>query len=591
VGAKAYKEPLPSIPPPEVPLDRGTVILVTSASDAIDGDLSSVGALLRSPGPDGVSLREALQATNNSPSIYTIRFAPHLKGTIINVGTWNHTELPPLFGGSVTINGDIDNDGTPDITLTNGVKPHQKGANVFGLQIHSAGNVVHALALKNFSVGVLFGASPTNPTNSTLADNVVSKLVLTEIHVVGIILFSPHGQSGRPGESRNRWVNTRFLGNTIESKGMGIDVSVQVRGDAAERLTIAHNTIRIAQSGEVSSEGIKLGAGAWLNSQGNAIADATIAYNSIEGDPQFGIRVYAGDVGAGGNLVDGVRIFGNRIRLAPGKQALGGKRDAIVVAPGDGATDHVDPNLRPIIYPEGNIVTNLSIVGNVLEGAGGWGVRLMPGCCGARKNTIRHVVIQGNTIRGTVAGVGIPGHSGVFISGSESGHFFTRPSSGNAVSDVLIEANTIRISRMRPLFRGEELTEGGVVLVGGRSSWGNTVGDIRIVNNEVETNVPGVNVLGGWGETQFGANNNTVSNVELKCNLINRPPAGGPFPDPRVKGINLTGGYSWASGNMVQGIRLEDNLVVGTLNDVSLFTDIGEAAFGNSVAAAPSPGP
>src|SRR5258708_21793621 len=88
-------------------------IVVTTTSDATNGTPSSVAALLADPGPDGISLREAITATNNDPGTYTIRFASSLKGATITLDS----QLPPLLGGGVTIEGDVDGDGKPDLTL------------------------------------------------------------------------------------------------------------------------------------------------------------------------------------------------------------------------------------------------------------------------------------------------------------------------------------------------------------------------------------------------------------------------------------------------------------------------------------------
>lgn len=49
-----------------------TDLVVTTTSDATNGDTSSVAALSANPGPDGVSLREAIVATNNDLGIHTI---------------------------------------------------------------------------------------------------------------------------------------------------------------------------------------------------------------------------------------------------------------------------------------------------------------------------------------------------------------------------------------------------------------------------------------------------------------------------------------------------------------------------------------
>src|ERR1019366_5350828 len=108
VGAKSYTPPAVTIP--AVVLSRGTVITVTNATVVVNGDTSSVKALVANPGPDGISIQEAIMATNNDPGTWVIQFAPALKGSTIVVDT---PGLPGLTGGNVTINGDIDGDGQP----------------------------------------------------------------------------------------------------------------------------------------------------------------------------------------------------------------------------------------------------------------------------------------------------------------------------------------------------------------------------------------------------------------------------------------------------------------------------------------------
>src|ERR1039457_2347433 len=139
VGAKSYTPPAVTIP--AVVLNRGTVITVTNATVAVNGDTSSVKALVANPGPDGISIQEAIMATNNDPGTWVIQFAPALKGSTIVVDTPPSGGLSPLTGGNVTINGDIDGDGQPDITLTTA------SANLT-IYIMSGGNTLNALALQ-----------------------------------------------------------------------------------------------------------------------------------------------------------------------------------------------------------------------------------------------------------------------------------------------------------------------------------------------------------------------------------------------------------------------------------------------------------
>ncbi|MGA3205840.1 MAG: hypothetical protein ABSF12_25380, partial [Bryobacteraceae bacterium] len=68
IGAKNYTPPPFTIP--AVDLNLGTVITVSNATVAINGDTSSVAALVANPGPDGISIQEAIMATNNDPGTW-----------------------------------------------------------------------------------------------------------------------------------------------------------------------------------------------------------------------------------------------------------------------------------------------------------------------------------------------------------------------------------------------------------------------------------------------------------------------------------------------------------------------------------------
>src|SRR5271157_1148986 len=138
VGAKSYTPPAVTVP--AVVLNRGTVITVTNATVAINGDTSSVKALIANPGPDGISLPEAIMATNNDPGTWVIQFAPALKGSTI----------------------DIEEFGMPGLT---------------------GGNILYALALQNFNYGVWISpprlALPAPA--ATYSNTTIGNLVLTGI--------------------------------------------------------------------------------------------------------------------------------------------------------------------------------------------------------------------------------------------------------------------------------------------------------------------------------------------------------------------------------------------------------------------------
>ena len=110
-------------------------IVVTTAEDRLDAafatfeilvtDLATLCGTVVDPAafPADPSLREALIYANHMPGPDTITFAPELSGQTIMISSDGPDEgeeadpLPNLCGGGITLNGDIDGDGTPDITL------------------------------------------------------------------------------------------------------------------------------------------------------------------------------------------------------------------------------------------------------------------------------------------------------------------------------------------------------------------------------------------------------------------------------------------------------------------------------------------
>lgn len=95
-------------PPAEVrawAVEQGQVLTVTNTTDEVNGNKSSIDALLAAPGAGGISFREAILAANATDGAKTIRFAADLKGGTIELRA---DIVPPLTGGSLTIDGDID---------------------------------------------------------------------------------------------------------------------------------------------------------------------------------------------------------------------------------------------------------------------------------------------------------------------------------------------------------------------------------------------------------------------------------------------------------------------------------------------------
>ena len=94
---------------------RAATVTVTTAADVVNGDAVALQALRARPGPDGISLREALLATNATPGPgrVFISFSPALAGKTIELVE----TLPPIARDRVTLSGLRSADGQPTITL------------------------------------------------------------------------------------------------------------------------------------------------------------------------------------------------------------------------------------------------------------------------------------------------------------------------------------------------------------------------------------------------------------------------------------------------------------------------------------------
>lgn len=102
-------------------------ITVSGIDDVVDGDTSSIAALQSDPGRDGkISLREAVNAANATQNgrLRTIQFAPELMNSTITLNLRNDRleydlrQSPLVLFDNILINGDIDGDAIPDITIS-----------------------------------------------------------------------------------------------------------------------------------------------------------------------------------------------------------------------------------------------------------------------------------------------------------------------------------------------------------------------------------------------------------------------------------------------------------------------------------------
>jgi hypothetical protein len=180
----------------------------------------------------------------------------------------------------------------------------------------------------------------------------------------------------------------------------------------------------------------------------------------------------------------------------------------------------------------------------------------------------------------------------LLVSGS-SGGYYSRPTTGNALSNVLIQANTIRMTPL--IYNGCNCYPGGLgISFGAIEVWagseepGNSINGISIANNDVDTPLVAISLIAGLGgggvegAPLSPADNNVVSHPQILCNQVDQLPTLG-IDYPGIRGIDITSGLEDATGNYVQEARVEDNLIAGVPGDAAYFANLGTGASGNTV--------
>jgi hypothetical protein len=454
--------------------------------------VANVAALLANPGADGISLREAIEATNNDPGSYTIGFTAALHGKTFTLAS----DLPPLTGGGVTIEG-------AGVTVT-----ARHGMTAF--RISSSRNRLHAFTLEGFDFGVVIqppGSRKTGdfPNHRTFADNTVSGLVMRGIRVQGILVDpSGAGNCGMPCRAYNRWVNTTISGNTIEAREAGIMFGISSSGDRVEHATVAGNTIRIV--GEATGPGI--GLHDLGDSSGARISDVLVARNSIEGSPDIGIQVAPGTVRAQAGVVEHVSVLDNRLHLV--RRGSYFCCQGIVVQAGSDAPGPASG--PPVRYLDDNLARDVLVRGNSVSGTLAWGVQVVAAYGGGgRRNRVANVRIEHNVIRSSTVA------AGVFLVVADGMPFRNRFATENHIGDVSIRANRIAIGNS-PNGDSSAPIPGGIAFQGGGPfGRGNSIRDVRITGNQIETSQVGIVLVGGFGRPSYG---NSVTCVRIAGNRI-----------------------------------------------------------------------
>ena len=160
-------------------------ISIATTADTLDSSFATFDSATDPCGtvtgtlPASPTLREAIIYANNTTAAETISFAPRLNGQTITLADGTDTgddadPLPALCGGSLTLDGDGDNNGSPDITLDGSDLPDSAD----GLDIRSSNNTINGLNLTDIPDSGI-RVWHTNDFTKTVANNTLTDNTVT----------------------------------------------------------------------------------------------------------------------------------------------------------------------------------------------------------------------------------------------------------------------------------------------------------------------------------------------------------------------------------------------------------------------------
>ena len=311
------------------------VVSTTSDDFSPDADTSSIPNLIANDGGDGISLREAIEATNNTLGEDTITFDQSVftggDNNVIRLpqGVLTITESLIVDGasvGGVVISGDVDGN---DITLS--------GTNITDVLSSSGGedgsgsfllgdNSQQVLSFTDFTGDVTLSALTITGGNSSISGggisfNSMGSLTLNQSSVSGNATEF-HGDArggGIAAFSGSVYLNDSSVNaNSSSGRGGGI------YSDSSQ-IFLSNSTVSGNRTAEYSGEG----GGIFAQTGSVSLINSTVSENSTDGDRSGGggIFTFFGDVSlsnstVSGNSTDGLRSGGGGILALNGSVSL-----------------------------------------------------------------------------------------------------------------------------------------------------------------------------------------------------------------------------------------------------------------------------
>jgi hypothetical protein len=444
--------------------DRGSndSLIVMNLTEDLNGDWSSPSALIANPGPDGISLPEAIQAANNADEYVSITFDPSLSGSTLNL---TH-DMHHITRGNVRINGDINEDGTPDITI-DGTDADNCGFNITG----ASNVIIRGFNLHHFPKHGIYIQPDTGSGKADVENIVVHQNDITaESGAIGLTIFSQDHASISNVEISSNNLHDSAGGGIVIYAGMGENASY----NQISNVSIISN--QIDNPGEVID--IFISPAADLGLSNNTISDVVIRGNTITSYNDGSILVDASNqTGCDNHTMDGLVISEN---------TLVGNIVLIELVVESGALS------------TGNLMNDVAITDNTILGGG----IHIAGSTGsqAHGNALTNLRIERNEIRANDA----PSTAnGIYLAAGADGAY------GNSLQDVVLRDNLIAGFR-----------DAGILLHGNdASSPNNSINNVTILNQTILNNAIG----SSWARAIHSNTrdlSNTISNVTIKNAIL-----------------------------------------------------------------------
>ncbi|MGZ4371764.1 MAG: InlB B-repeat-containing protein [Gaiellaceae bacterium] len=336
-------------PPPAV---SSSVVVVTTKADVANGDVSSVAALNANPGSDGISLREALEATDatgGSATVY-LMFSAALNGATIEV----LSELPPINRDHVVLEGVAPDGSSARVTLDGLDAPSSSLGNL--LYVEASDVTVRRLrftgvhAMRQAVVvwpGTYNQGAPPHPPGPSLIANVQ---IVDDVFDNSNVPLPPTPTATGP---QGLYVGTEGGGSNLHISG----------------ITIARNTFR-----NYGGDGVAV-----LETDPGATADGVLILDNTFEGPEISIELGLGSQDA--ERITGTQIIGNTFfgggAINLDAAAQNGTIDQTLIQDNvlSGTQGAVSLNAEawlgpPGPEPFGTVISNTRIVNNVAHASG-----------------------------------------------------------------------------------------------------------------------------------------------------------------------------------------------------------------------------